>query len=783
MTMSVSIKKSLLASFSAVAFGIFVCHSAFAVNIISNGDNTAIAEGEDIEFLGDDTTGTATVGNGVTIHQTVISGDGVGTLSFTSTGGSGGSTDYIGINNKVGILNITLSGNGTETFGAAVNAVTTNIDGDGNVIFNGTVKGTTMNFTGMDEDMTTVSGSGSIGLVDTKFTNVNFSSGSQDVGIDIYSTNINISNSALVTLTSSKTFGGGLTQSDTSTLDLGLNTLTVSGAYMQSSANTLKTTLNSSISGKLAASGAVDMGNGKLNLTVTDGATLTSGATYDIVSGSSITNASSLTITDNSDAYNFTSSVASNKLTLTVNSASSGATAAEQSANNINTANQTLDNVNDVITDHVSEKKTTGTSASDGSHAGATPTSYQLSDIDLNSKDTLKTLCKTLADSKAIFPGFLTSTEIANIFVDELFPNLDLTAKSWGKEWIMNQIDMGTPLAQIFTEAMQAVASTTNPMYGDYRSYKILNSGILSSLAKYKVPLPAEIKTVSLSGSDSGVSSGSFASQYDVWGQVLGTTADQEFSRGVAGYQSATGGFVVGVDTRLNPPTLVGGALSYAHTFVKGTNNKNHVDSYGLNAYASYDVGRINYQGLGSFTYNSFDSSRQTSDGTVATAQFNGQQYSAKGTVSYQLPLEIKLQVSPFVSGQYTLVVQDSYNEIGSTSNMHVKTDSSHVFETGLGTNLAYPVKYKDIDYTPRASAAWHYDVVADGVTTTSNFSNNTALVTIAKGQRPIKNSFNLGAGLDMFTQGNMTFSVDYSVDLKEDFISQTGILKAKLNF
>lgn len=786
MTINVSIKKHLLASISTLAFGVLVSNGAWAAQVyIDNGDNTALSSGDEVIFIGSNTTGTATVANGVTIGMAEASNPNAGTLSFTSTGGTGGSSDDIATSiSRIGILNITLSGSGTETFSGAVNAITTNISGSGTVSFGGAVKGTTMNFTSNSNNTTTVSGSGGIGATGVRFTNVNFDSGTVNIANNIFSDSINISSSALVNLTAAKTFEGAVVQTGTSTFNLGLNTLTLSNAnaasgnYTQSSTNTLKVSLEGSSSGKIVTSGAVDMGNGNLNLSV---GSISNGAMFDVVTGGSVTG-TSLTITDNSDAYNFTASSNASTITITAQSDPSGGTATQQSTNNINTVNQSLNNVGKVITDHIADKGVSTPDSSSNSPTG--PASYQLPDTALNSESALKALCKVLADSRAIFPAFLTADEKAAIFMNELFSGLSPEAKDWSMNWLVTQISNGNSLESIFIDAMKAVVSTTNPMYADYRSYKILNTGMLNVLAKYKVPLPTEIKNLaSIKSASSGVSTGSFASQYNIWGQILGTKADQGWRDSVAGYKSNTGGFVIGMDTRLSQPLMVGSAISYARTFLKATNNENQVDSYGINAFASYDVGRINYQGLGSLTFNSFDSNRLTSDGTIATAKFNGQQYSAKGTVSYTLPLKTKLQVSPFVSGQYTLVVQDKYDEIGSTSNMHVETDNSNIFETGLGVNLAYQIQHNGTAYTPRLSATWHYDPILDAVSTTSNFSTNTALITKSTGQTPAKHSYNLGAGLDILSQNNLTFSADYSLDLKEHFTAHTGMLKAKLDF
>lgn len=281
----------------------------------------------------------------------------------------------------------------------------------------------------------------------------------------------------------------------------------------------------------------------------------------------------------------------------------------------------------------------------------------------------------------------------------------------------------------------------------------------------------------------SGVATGGASASNGVWGDVFGASIDAGEREGVAGYQANVGGFAIGADTAVNSQTRVGAAFAYGNTDADGTRNETTVDSYQGSIYGSYDMGKVYYEGVGSFAYNSYDTSRTLFDGSVANGSFNGQQYSAKGTAGYKVDVQGGLKVTPFASAQYTFLTQDSYTETGSNANLHVNSDDINIFKTGLGTKLAYPITEGGVTYTPRLSAAWYYDFVGDEASTTSNFSSVAGTTFASKGADIAQSEFKLGAGLDVLAQDNVTVSLDYSWNTKEDFDAHTGELKARFEF
>ena len=100
-----------------------------------------------------------------------------------------------------------------------------------------------------------------------------------------------------------------------------------------------------------------------------------------------------------------------------------------------------------------------------------------------------------------------------------------------------------------------------------------------------------------------------------------------------------------------------------------------------------------------------------------------------------------------------------------------------------LVLKVAYPITTDSMTYTPRLSAAWYYDLVGDEANTTSNFTSATATTFISKSADVAQNAFKLGLGLDILAQDNVTVSLDYNWEGKEEFDAHTGSLKARFEF
>lgn len=282
------------------------------------------------------------------------------------------------------------------------------------------------------------------------------------------------------------------------------------------------------------------------------------------------------------------------------------------------------------------------------------------------------------------------------------------------------------------------------------------------------------------------IATGGAAYEHGVWAEAFGTSADQSDRDNVKGYQADTIGFAIGADTKVNDQATIGLSFAYADTEADSANGDAEVGSYQVNVYGSYDYGKWFSEGLVGVTFNDYETKRNISVGSIADqakGDFDGQQYTIKVGAGYKLDVEGGLNVTPKASARYNITTIDAYSETGSTANLRVDNDDIHRFEIATGVDLNYPIIDGSVTYIPSLSVGVSYDLVGDEQETKNNFTGASSTVFTNKGADVAQVEFELGAGLDILAQDNLTVSFDYDWTSKEDYNAHTGAVKARFAF
>ncbi|CAA7623921.1 autotransporter domain-containing protein [Magnetospirillum sp. SS-4] len=288
----------------------------------------------------------------------------------------------------------------------------------------------------------------------------------------------------------------------------------------------------------------------------------------------------------------------------------------------------------------------------------------------------------------------------------------------------------------------------------------------------------------------SGVSAGSGAKRHGAWVQVLGSYGDQGTRKNVDGYDSTTYGMALGVDTAVKDKARVGLAFSYANTTIddKGARDGNSTDvnSYMLNLYGTYDITNAWYVDGGlTFGLHQYDTTRKsTLLSATASGDFNGYQYGVNTRVGYKVPLNKgKMLLTPFASLDYTRLDQDGYTETG-TGGLPLKVDSQSFdsLKIGGGARLSGEIKRETVRLLPEVHGGVFYDTLAGKTHTTATFTGGGSAFRVDNVE-PARTSFNAGLGLSVVTASDLTVTVTYDADLKEDFAGHTGAMKVRMPF
>jgi outer membrane autotransporter protein len=288
----------------------------------------------------------------------------------------------------------------------------------------------------------------------------------------------------------------------------------------------------------------------------------------------------------------------------------------------------------------------------------------------------------------------------------------------------------------------------------------------------------------------SGVSAGSGAKRHGAWVQVLGSFGDQGTRKNVDGFESTTYGMALGVDTAVTEKARVGLAFSYANTTIddKGARagNSTDVNSYLVNLYGTYDITTAWYvDGGATFGVHQYDTTRKSALlSATATGDFSGYQYGVNTRVGYKVPLNKgKMLLTPFASMDYTRLDQDGYTETGTGGlPLKVNAQSFDSFKIGGGARLSGEIKRETVRLLPEVHGGVFYDTLAGKTHTTAAFTGGGSSFTVDNVE-PAKTSFNAGLGLSVVTASDLTVTVTYDADLKEDFAGHTGAMKVRMPF
>ncbi len=267
----------------------------------------------------------------------------------------------------------------------------------------------------------------------------------------------------------------------------------------------------------------------------------------------------------------------------------------------------------------------------------------------------------------------------------------------------------------------------------------------------------------------------------NIWVNPYATWGDQDRRKGFMGYEWDTYGVAFGIETEYRPDFLAGLSFGYAGTDVDADQySSSEVDAYSFGAYATWLRGPLYIDAGVTYGYNEIDNQRSiTALNAVAKGSTNADVFSLYAEAGYQYDIDNKLSVCPFAGAAYTYYDQDAYSESGAGgANLSYDSLDEDSFVTSLGIEGTYAMR-DDLDL--RASATWLHEFCDNQVVSKAAFAGSTPFET--KGLEPDDDSAVLGIGLDGQIADNMTLSVDFNYELKDEYDAQNLALELKIKF
>lgn len=292
------------------------------------------------------------------------------------------------------------------------------------------------------------------------------------------------------------------------------------------------------------------------------------------------------------------------------------------------------------------------------------------------------------------------------------------------------------------------------------------------------------------SGGETGMAAGNGMVGSRLWAQAFGSTADQGRRDGVDGYDADTWGMTVGLDTEtILSNGILGVAFSYGDTEVDGDagfGSNTNVDSYQVTLYGDYDIdSRTFINGFVAYAWNDVDTVRYNvgNTGLHSRGDYDADQFTAEAVVGRDYQYE-SMTVTPNLLAHWMHYDGDDYTETGAgNASLHVDQDTVNIFELGVGATAAWQYETASgMDVEPSLHVGYRYDLIGDEVQSTNRFIGGGQAFN-TQGADPARSTFNVGAGMKLYTTDNWEFSAKYDFEYKADYDAHSGYLRAGVKF
>jgi subtilase-type serine protease len=268
--------------------------------------------------------------------------------------------------------------------------------------------------------------------------------------------------------------------------------------------------------------------------------------------------------------------------------------------------------------------------------------------------------------------------------------------------------------------------------------------------------------------------------------KVFGSWGDRDAESDIAGYKYDIYGLAGGIDKMVSDNTLIGISIagSRANVDYSYSGTSSDIDSVFCSLYGSYFVDTWHIGVTLGYGRSWYDSKRGIPFmGLSAESDYQGNAYSAAVELGNNFG-GTEMLLEPVVGLGYTAVQQDSYTEKGAGSlNLKVDSETTDGIYSKLGVRAAKEFRFEDkpnMRFVPNVSAFWIHDF-ADSVELDSAFIGGGSFTT--EGLDPLRDTFNIGAGLNVYYNNNVRLFIDYGWQSESNFNSHTVQAGAQWSF
>lgn len=268
------------------------------------------------------------------------------------------------------------------------------------------------------------------------------------------------------------------------------------------------------------------------------------------------------------------------------------------------------------------------------------------------------------------------------------------------------------------------------------------------------------------------------------WGKAYGSWGDQDDIDNHAGFEYDIVGVMLGYDVQSHPNWLFGVNAGYSYTDVdSGINTDTDIDTITVGLYASYSKDRMYIDYGIMYSNGDIDNDRtSTATGNKLTSYTDSDTITGYIEAGYQYPFP-NYTLTPFVGVAYSTIEIDNYSErLTGDADAHLVDETDDDFySTTLGIKAEY---FIDNILHLKGRLTWNHEYSDDLETTIkAAVSGAPTVYNESKGIDIDDDRFGLGIGMRYQYSPEITFDLDYDLELAEDFDSHTGTLGMKYKF
>ena len=274
-------------------------------------------------------------------------------------------------------------------------------------------------------------------------------------------------------------------------------------------------------------------------------------------------------------------------------------------------------------------------------------------------------------------------------------------------------------------------------------------------------------------------------SQWGFWARAYGDWAKRDGGEVNEKYKWDIAGIAVGFDKKISSSLLAGASFGYSYTKaeMRDLDEDAKIDSYQGSLYGVYSDGPWYVDGIASYGYNKYDTTRTISilnlvanaDGSYHSNAFTG--YVETG---YRVKVDKTLDIIPMASLQYSDISRQSFDESGAgIASLFVDSESANSFLGTLGVRVRKEfATATGGTVTPEFRARWVHEFSNSDYKVNASFGGSPGVFSVAT-DRPDRDSILLGLGLNASLRSNTSIFANFDANLgseQKDYSGSLGI-------